>query len=134
MFFHWPRQIAAKQRYTYPVSAIDFYPTFAHLAGATIPSGKILDGINIWEAVTKGVKARDEMVYCLRHRGKFSDVGARSGDWKVLRTGMKPWQLFNVQEDPSEKKDLSEQHPELVRRMVGEVEQWSQDSPATALV
>ncbi|MCB1212609.1 MAG: sulfatase-like hydrolase/transferase, partial [Verrucomicrobiales bacterium] len=58
MFFHWPQVIKPDQRYDHPVTALDFYPTFARLAGAQVPVDKQLDGKDIWDAFLAGRSAR----------------------------------------------------------------------------
>ncbi len=76
MFFHWPGQVPSGVRYDHPVTALDFYPTFVALAGAAIPPGKQLDGVNIWDALLAGHDPRaGRMIYALRHRDGYSDVG-----------------------------------------------------------
>ncbi|MEQ9287764.1 MAG: sulfatase-like hydrolase/transferase [Cyclobacteriaceae bacterium] len=126
MFFHWPDVVPAGKRYHSPISALDFFPTFAHLAQAKIPASKELDGKNIWYDFINGRNARSgEMVYAMRHREGYSDVGARKDEWKILKTGQQPWRLFNIEKDKGESFDLSEQYPERLREMVQETQQWS---------
>ena len=126
MLFHWPNNVPAGKQYDYPVSALDFYPTFTHLAGATISADKQLDGKNIWADFITGVNARsDEMIYVLRHREGYSDVGARLDDWKILKTKQNSWKLYNIKVDIGEQNDLSAQYPERLKNMVAKAEQWS---------
>ena len=126
MFLHWPGQIPAGTTYDYPVTSLDFYPTFAALAGAAIPSQKALDGVDIWDALRAGKDPRpDKMIYALRHRDGYSDVGARRNEWKISRVGQGPWKLFDVANDPSETHDLRGMHPQRVAEMVAETERWS---------
>lgn len=127
MLFHWPNGIAKGQRFDHPVSALDFYPTFAGLAQAKIPEGKLLDGIDVWEAVKAGTNPRSTLpIFALRHWNGFHNVGVRQNEWKVSKRGPKAaWQLFNLNDDIGEEKDLSEQHPDVVRQMVEAAKQWS---------
>ena len=126
MFIHWPGKVPAGGHYGHPVTALDFYPTFAGLAGAPIPDGKQLDGEDIWEDFIDGRSVRKGgMIYCVRHKNGYSDVGARRDEWKISRTGMGPWKLFNVEKDVSESRDLRAQYPERVQEMVAETEKWS---------
>ncbi len=126
MFFLWPKSIPAGQHFDYPVSALDLYPTFAHLAKAKIPENKILDGKDIFESVQNGQNPRENQpIFALRYRFGYCDVGAREGDWKALRMGNEPWQLFNVKEDIGEHHDLSGRFPEKLRELVAKTEEWS---------
>lgn len=126
MFFHWPASIKAGLKVDYPVSALDFYPTFAGLAGANIPAGKKLDGKDIMPDLLAGRDPnKDQMIFALRYRFGYCDVGARQNDWKITRMGNEPWQLFNIKNDIGEKKDLSGQFPERLQKMISETEKWS---------
>jgi arylsulfatase A-like enzyme len=48
----------------------------------------------------------------------FGNRGIRQGDWKLLwlyePMGKGKWELFNLADDPGERNDLAEQHPERV--------------------
>lgn len=126
MFFHWPKHVPAGKRFKHPVTTLDFYPTFARLAGAEIPVGKQLDGKDIWDDFLAGRSPRkNEMIYAVRHHGGFSDVGARRDQWKICRTYNASWQLFNIAEDIGEKRDLSAKHPGRLQEMVSEAKTWS---------
>ncbi|MGX5856563.1 sulfatase family protein [Dyadobacter jiangsuensis] len=126
MFFHWPAGVPAGKRFDHPVTALDFYPTFIHLAGASVPEGKVLDGKNIMESIVRGENPRkDEMIYAMRYRTGHTDVGARMDDWKITRVANEPWQLFNIRKDISEHHDLSRQFPEVLQKMVAATEKWS---------
>ncbi len=127
MMMHWPGVVPAGRRYEYPVSALDFYPTFASLAGAKIPTGKKVDGKNIWPSFINGTSAREgEVIYAMRHRPGYSDIGVRRDELKALKLSKDTWRLYNVMTDPGETTDISEQYPDELREMVRSVEQWSE--------
>lgn len=126
MFFHWPANIPSGKKFDYPVSALDFYPTFATLSGASIPKSKKLDGKDIWQDLIEDSNPRkDEPVFVLRHREGYSDVGVRQNEWKALKTNENPWKLFNIENDLGETNDLSKEHPEQLKQMVLEAQNWS---------
>jgi hypothetical protein len=70
------------------------------------------------------------MVYALRHRDAFSDVGARRDQWKLSRTYRGSWRLFDLETDIGEKVDLSKQHPEVLAEMISKVQAWSKGHTA----
>ena len=126
MFFHWPKKITANNTFSYPVSTLDFYPTFASLARAKLPENKKLDGKNIWSNIINNTNPRSgEMIYFTRHRNGFSEVAARKDNWKAINVTGDKWQLFDIENDIGETKDLSQKYPFVLREMVAETEVWS---------
>ncbi len=126
MFFHWPNVVPSGRKYHYPVSALDFYPTFTNLAGTKIPESKQLDGKDIWGDFLSNKNARPrECVFAMRHRNGFTDVAVRKDDWKALKVYQQNWKLFNIKEDIKESNDLSSKNPEILKSLVSEAENWS---------
>ncbi|MFH5803344.1 sulfatase-like hydrolase/transferase [Alienimonas sp. DA493] len=60
MLWHQPGVVPAGRVYEHPVSAIDFYPTFARLAEADVPASQPLEGVDVWDGLLSGRPARDE--------------------------------------------------------------------------
>ncbi len=130
MVFHWPDHIPSGRKIDYPVSTLDFYPTLLGLAKTSIPRGKVLDGIDLWEAfLTDRLPSRTSPIFTLRHRLGYSDAAARRDQWKICRAYDTKWKLYNLDHDLSESRDLSHQHPERVREMVALMERWSRGLP-----
>ncbi|MEO1525239.1 MAG: sulfatase-like hydrolase/transferase [Planctomycetota bacterium] len=127
MFFHWPGQVPAGESFTHPISSLDLYPTFAKLAGATVPSDQKLDGRDIWKSLIQKRNARaDESLFFLRHWNGFHNVGIRRDQWKALKRGPKSaWQLFNLNEDIRESQDVSGLFPTIMQSMIEEAASWS---------
>ena len=126
MFFHWPNAVPSGKKFHHSITALDIYPTLAHLAGAQIPTSKKLDGKNIWNDFKTGNPLHpDENIYVLRHRTKWSDVGIRKNQWKALKVYNQSWKLFDLNKDPGEKKNLSNRHPDILKQMIKEAEFWS---------
>ena len=60
----------------------------------------------------------------------FSRANAvRQGDLKVVRAG-KTWELYNLRDDPTEMKDLSEKKPEKTAELAKLWEKWSENCKA----
>jgi len=129
MFMHWPGTVETGSRFEHPVHALDFYPTFAGLARADLPDGKELDGKNIWKDILAGTNAREgEPLYALRHRRGLSDASARRDEWKAVRTGNRAWQLFNIENDIGETRDLGAQNPDVLGDLVDAMREWAGDN------
>ncbi len=125
MFFHWPNVVPAGKRFDHPVSALDFYPTFAGLAGASVPENKELDGKDIWNDFLADRSSRKgQPIFALRHFATFSNVGIRQDQWKATCIG-KRWTLYNIDNDIHEDNDISRSHPEVLQTMISAAEKWS---------
>ncbi|MDQ8180297.1 sulfatase-like hydrolase/transferase [Pelagicoccus sp. SDUM812005] len=127
MFFHWPKVVPSGQLFEHPVSTLDFYPTFADLARAEIPAGKLLDGVALLDAVKKRESPRrGDMVYAVRHRDGFSEISGRRDSWKAIwDTKGGSWRLYNVDKDMAEKNDLSAQYPERLEELKAGIRRWT---------
>ncbi|HUT29558.1 MAG TPA: sulfatase-like hydrolase/transferase [Sedimentisphaerales bacterium] len=126
----WPGKIPAGMVCSEIATTMDFLPTLVKLAGAKPPADRIIDGKDIWPLMTKP-KAKtpyEELFYYFE--GQLGAV--RAGDWKLV-LGRKRGNeqispgLYNLARDIGEQNDLSQQHPEIVRRLTALAEKCRQD-------
>jgi len=98
------------------IHAVDLYPTFAAVAGASTAKCKPLDGLNVWDTIAEGKPSpRTELVYNVEpFRG-----AVRQGDWKIIWRSLIPTSvdLYNLAEDPYEKNNLAAAHADKVAAM-----------------
>lgn len=123
----WPGRLKAGQTYRQPVSTMDLYATFCAAAGATVPDGTKLDGVNLLPFLTgEKTGAPHKILFW-----KNGDNGAvREGNWKLLLSAQEPKrQLFNLAADIGEKRDLAGTKPELVARLHKAWLDWSATLP-----
>jgi arylsulfatase A-like enzyme len=98
------------------IHVVDMYPTLVGVAGAKLGKNKPLEGRDMWPTISEGKPSpRTEIVYNVEpFRG-----GVREGDWKLVWRTLLPSaaELYNLQQDPSEKNDLAAQYPDKVTAM-----------------
>jgi|TARA_B110000037_G_scaffold207453_1_gene254442 arylsulfatase A-like enzyme len=114
MIAQWKGKIPIQSECTEIASTIDLLPTIAHLTGAELPGNKI-DGENIWSLLSGEPSASTP------HEAFFyySDTiiqAVRSNKWK-FREVKGEVELFNLEEDISESKNIAADNPELVEIM-----------------
>jgi arylsulfatase A-like enzyme len=123
---NWPGRIKPGE-VNQVMHVVDMFPTLATLAGADLSKGKPLDGINVWPTISEGKPSpRQEVVYNIEpFRG-----GLRRGDWKLIwRTPLpSALELYNIAQDPYEKSNLAEKHPQIVAELQKRIEELARES------
>jgi arylsulfatase A len=129
----WPGRIPAGVVCREVVSTIDIYPTFAVLAGADLPSDRIIDGKDMRTLLfgKRGAVSPHKAFY---YYWRYELQAVRCGKWKLVlehksRDGKTkiPQQLFNLEVDIGETTDVSDQYPNVVRRLMAYVEEMRED-------
>jgi len=129
----WPAGLKAGQVNDEVISAMDLFPTFAHIVGAEVPQDRIIDGKNVLPVLQEGAKSPHEAIFY--HRGKHL-AAVRSGDWKLFvikydgPKRIEHYTLYNLKEDINEKVDVKDQHPEVVERLKSYVKAFKEDIAA----
>jgi arylsulfatase A-like enzyme len=100
----------------------DIMPTLAEVAGIPVPEQT--DGISFLpEVLGREQTPHDHLYWELQvvttdDKAKAFRQAARMGDWKAVRYGADgTTELYNLENDPSEEKNLADQFPEIVERM-----------------
>ncbi len=110
------------------VHACDWLPTLLSFCGITPPENLEIDGKNIRGTILENEKSPHETLYW-----QFNEQWAlRKGNWKLYTTPLDPssstplpdsdktFFLCNLAEDPGERTNLREQHPEIVEELLRE--------------
>jgi arylsulfatase A-like enzyme len=126
-FISWPARIASGQRLTMPTEHIDVLPTLAAAAGAPLPAGRRIDGINLLPFVTQPASSPVRRTFFWRS-GSYEAV--RDGDWKLQlsRNPERAW-LFDLATDPTERTDLSARRPDIVQQLTAEIVAHDRELP-----
>lgn len=102
----WPERLSPGGVIDTPFSALDLLPTLCTLAKSTTPEGP-LDGVDMSGALL-GEEAEQRPLYW-RYRGQEA---VRRGRWKLVDD-----ELYDVQRDLGEERNLAEANPELVAEL-----------------
>ena len=88
----------------------------AHGADAGDTTGTA-DGADATATLTAGRPVERSHFYWEFHEGGFAQA-VRQGPWKLVKQRPKfGYELFNLDQDASERKDLSAQHPDIAARL-----------------
>jgi arylsulfatase A-like enzyme len=123
---------------------MDLYATILDLAQADLPPDHVLDGRSLTSYLRGDTGSPRSVHYYFRGAEVFA---VRSGEWKLhlmkMRQGPKgryttptlcePLELYNLDQDPGETRNLQADHPEVVARVAdlgAEFEQSITPGPA----
>jgi len=121
------------------VCTIDLAASFASLCGQSLPDDACLDSMDVLGALLgeKNSKGRDNLVQ--QNNGNNGTYGLRAGHWKLQRydrgsarnvkvettlanTKVPAFQLFNLDEDPAEKRNVISEYPEVAQRLQAQLD------------
>ena len=113
----WKGVLPKGKTYDKPVSSLDIMGTITTLAKVKEDPKKPLDGVNIIPYLTgENTKTPHEAIYLRKYDGGMHTV--RSGDYKLLKFKKdNKTLLYNLNEDLSEKTDLSSKHPDEMEKL-----------------
>ena len=117
----WRGTISAGVKSEFPSAFWDFMPTFVHLTHQTKTWKQTTDGISILPTLTgKGHQQYHKYLYWEFHE-EGGRQAVRQGDWKLIKqkikSGNPTFELYNLKNDPFEKRDLSAENKEIVRKL-----------------
>ena len=133
----WPGTIPEGARCADRVLSIDFFPTIVRLAGLEIPADRTIDGVDLSPLLSgKKILARERDLFWHFPHYWWGDLVrpwsiVRSGPWKLIRFYEDGRQeLYNLEEDESETKDLAATQAGLVDTLGRKLEAWLEETGA----
>ena len=147
----WPGHIPPGIANHQVVTMMDWFPTFAALAGIRVPADRVIDGKDL-NAVLRGTSERESTpFYYFALRPPYETqvhrlAGVREGRWKLklAQTGYyPPWLeplikvglyhhgdlLFDLAADPGETTNVIAQHPAIAHHLRQLVDDFSRNNP-----
>lgn len=128
----WPGRVPRGRVSAAPVVSTDLYPTLIELAGMKSPAGHVLDGVSIAGLLQRPESRLAERDICWYYPlaadhflGGRSAASIRDARWKLIEffsTGER--QLFDLSADPSEKRDLAADKPEVAGGLAARLAAW----------
>jgi len=108
----WPGRVPQGRTSDAIVSNMDVLPTFAKLAGASLPAARKIDGQELSALLAGGTQIGSAYdAFYFYHANQLKAV--RRGAWKLHTSG----ELYDLAADIGEAKDVSSEHPDIVREL-----------------
>ena len=152
---YWKGQIKQGTVASDLLGSIDLMPTFAKLAGTTMPQDRKTDGIEAWDYISGETDVSPRQTYI------FGERVIRHGKWKLFKSGQfgesvqrdrfnsnDEWRdamktlgtpnpftsprLYDLDADPGESQDVSNHHPEIVTKLEQLLQDFNQEMKTEA--
>ena len=126
MVLSWPGVLDGDAVVKEPLHIVDMFPTLVKLAGASVPQSPPIDGCDAWPTIAYGKPSPHDEI--LINATPFH-AAIRRGNWKLIRNGnltaqypkleaKDNWfELFNLDDDPGERRNLIEHFPNKVEEL-----------------
>jgi arylsulfatase A-like enzyme len=136
-FIRWPGKLKAGREVKQVAAHIDLAPTLLDACGIPKPAGVSFDGMSLWPLLTGArVQWPERTLYFQWHRGDVPELhrafAARGLRFKLVQAlgagekwdGKKVFQLFDMEKDPAEGRDIARPRPALMKELLAGYERW----------
>jgi arylsulfatase len=118
---HWPGRIKPGTTTALPTAFWDVLPTLCEVAGAPVPTD--IDGLSFLPTLLgKDRQKRHEFLYW-EFPSSGGQQAVRAGKWKAVRQnlakGPAGTELYDLEADPAESRNLADAEPAVVKRLEG---------------
>jgi arylsulfatase A-like enzyme len=132
-FFRWPGTLEPGERRGL-AAHVDLFSTLAELGGASVPADSALDGRSL-ATLLRSPRASWPDRYLFTHVGrwdkgkaessKYAKCRVRNQRFSMVNSGLeKRWELYDLIEDPGERRDISGQQSAIVSQMEQAYDRW----------
>lgn len=121
---HWPGKVPADKEYSEPVSSLDIFPTALAAAGIAPSPARHLDGVNLVPYLNGQNKGRPHEYLFWRTFGGVN-FAARDARYKLVKNQGAEAELYDLNEDIAETKNLVREKPEIAKKLSAALESWN---------
>jgi len=119
----WPGKVKAGSVSQAVTATVDYFPTVVDLTGVKLgkKANRPIDGVSLLPLMEGGESEREEPLF-FGYRRLYNEVDGQAlteERYKLIRRANKSgkYELYDLLEDPAEKKNLAKSHPEVFERM-----------------
>jgi len=123
----WPGKLTPATCYE-PVISIDILPTICAALDINLPEDRIYDGRNMLSAIPKN--SDTPLHERLFFDGNDDAWAVREGKWKLLYSRQGKLELYNLEDDAVEQKNLVEEYPDITADLKEKYTSWRNEMGA----
>ncbi len=131
-FIRWPKRLRAGKKIDRIAAHIDFVPTLLKACGAPLPDDRKIDGRNLLPLMTQeDPNWEDRTLFTQWHRGDEPEAFRACAAFNQRYKLVDGKELYDLKNDPAEKKNIADEHPEIVESLRKEYMAWFKDVSST---
>jgi len=143
-FIRYPGHLEAGKITAAPAAHFDLMPTILEVCGVEMPGDLKIDGMSLWSHLTQGAELPERSFFFQWHRGDVPEMyqacAMRRGRYKLVQSkylpevkdaDQLPWELYDLEKDPAESKNLAEADPKRLMEMREAYRKWFEDVSST---
>jgi arylsulfatase A-like enzyme len=133
LIVHWPKGISPERRgklETQIAHVIDLMPTCLELSAASYPTAwrgekiKPVQGVSLRPALAgKDIQRKAPIFW--EHE---SNRAVRDGRWKLVAKADSPWELYDMENDRTEMRNLASTKPDKVKELAAKWDAWAEQN------
>ncbi|MCD6353920.1 MAG: arylsulfatase, partial [Prolixibacteraceae bacterium] len=124
LFIRWPEKNWPKGTDRNTVASnIDLFPTLVEWCGLQVPDSVKFDGISLSNYID-GKENKQRIIFTdtqrMKELKKWKDCAVMTNKWRLIDGK----ELYDMERDPGQVKNVAEQHPQVVENLKNEYELW----------
>ncbi|MBN8458187.1 MAG: arylsulfatase [Verrucomicrobia bacterium] len=125
----WPGKVKAGSTWNHPVCLNDLMATVAEITGAKLPPGAGEDSVSFLPVLlgTTDAPTREGTI----HQSAGGDLAMRLGPWKLIFKKNGRRELYNLESDPGENKDVLATNPDVAAKLTALTERHIREGRST---
>lgn len=144
----WPKAIKAGSQVDEPVCQVDYLATIADIVGADIPEYAGEDSYSLYPLMVANTEKEYNSNRAVIHHSFTGYMAIRQGKWKlnmvrgsggslapkliIPKEGEAKYELYDIENDPSESTNLYFEHPEIVKELEAKITEIISTGRSTA--
>ena len=120
----WPGKIPGGKTSGEIIHMMDVFPSFLAAAGGKLDPTWKVDGLNLLPVWMGQAKTPERTLFWEWRSEGNQQLAAMRGDLKLVSTGGNKPELFNVENDPAERRSLAAENETLTQNLEKELKDW----------
>jgi arylsulfatase A len=122
-FLRWPARFKQPRLIKQIVAHVDVFPTLLELSNAPKPETLPQDGRSLVPLLEGKEENWPDRMLFTQHRLNPNTGAVRTARYRIVNEG-RGWELFDMESDPGQKKNIAAEQPEVTKRLTTAYEAW----------